>query len=303
MVNEVNKIIYNRLITERVVTLPGVGSLSLVRHAASMLSRDVVAAPKLTVEFSTQAAGGSIVDTIAIAGNVDVNMAEDIYSRWLEKVRSGSTLTIEGVGVLRNKSFEVDRELSALLNGAGATQINVVRNKMNRTVLWMMLILSVITTVISLAVIFKDDISAMLNKCSSDDVEQAETTIEETSENTVEEDVVTDDVIKVLADVATEEEIVEESIEVAVTDDSWTTRRDIRHWVVAGSYSTEDNAESAVAAIEKKYPDVDCQIISLGKMYAVALYGSSDRDECAQYMRKHRENFGEVWIFTPTEYR
>lgn len=303
MVNEVNKIIYNRLITEREVTLPGVGSLSLVRHAASMSSREVIAAPRLTIEYSSHAEGCSVVDAIAVIGGTDTATAEDIYSRWLEKVRSGSTLTIEGVGILRNKSFEVDKELLSMLNGTSATHVNVVRRKKGRTMLWVGLTLSIIALIVSIAAIFNIDISAIYDKATNAN-KQVETTVENIVVESVAEDVASGEpTTDVEEDIHTQNVVAVESVEVATVADNWTMRDDIHHWVVAGSYSTMSNAESAAETITTKYQDIDYKIITLGKMYAVAIYGSNDRDDCVQYMRKYHKNFGEAWIFTPKEYR
>lgn len=303
MVNEVNKIIYNRLITEREITLPGVGSLSLVRRAASMSSRDVVAAPRLTIEYSSHTVGYSVVDAIATIGGTDTATAEDIYSRWLEKVRIGSTLTIEGVGILRNKSFEVDKELLSMLNGTSATHVNIVRRKKGRAMLWVGLVLSIIALIVSIAAIFNIDISTISDKATNAD-KQIETTVENIIVGPVAENVTSGELsTDVEEDIHTQDVVAVESVEVATVANSWTMRDDIRHWVVAGSYSTMSNAESAVETITKRHQDIDCRIITLGKMYAVAIYGSSDRDDCVQYMRKYHKNFGEAWIFTPKEYR
>lgn len=303
MVNEVNKIIYNRLISEREVTLPGVGSLSLVRRAASMSSKEVIVAPRLTIEYSSHADGCSIVDAIAVIGGTDTATAEDIYSRWLEKVRSGSTLTIEGVGILRNKSFEVDKELLSMLNGTSATHVNIVRRKKGRTMLWVGLTLSIIALIVSIAAIFNIDISAISDKATNAD-KQVETTVENIIVDPVAENITSGELTTdVEEDIHTQDVVAVESVEVATVADNWTMRDDIHHWVVAGSYSTMSNAESAVETITTKYHDIDCKIITLGKMYAVAIYGSSDRDDCVQYMRKYHKNFGEAWIFTPKEYR
>lgn len=298
MINEVNKIIYNRLITEREITLPGVGSLSLVRRAASMSSKEVIVAPRLTIEYSSHAVGYSVVDAIATIGGIDTATAEDIYSRWLEKVRSGSTLTIEGVGILRNKSFEADKELLSMLNGTSATHVNIVRRRKGRTMLWIGLTLSIIALIV-----FNIDISAISDKTTNSD-KQEETTVENIIVEPVAEDVASGELTTdVEEDIHTQDVVAVESVEVATVVDSWTMRDDIHHWVVAGSYSTMSNAESAVETITKRHQDIDCKIITLGKMYAVAIYGSSDRDDCVQYMRKYHKNFGEAWIFTPKEYR
>lgn len=291
MVNEVNKIIYNTLISQRAVTLPSVGTLSLVRHAASMSAKDAVAAPKLSILFSSHAVAVSVVDVIADVGGVDVAVAEDIYLRWLERVRSGSTLTIEGVGLLRNKSFEMDRELANLLNGATPTHVTIRRRRRGRAALWVGLVLSVVALGVSIAV--------LLNNCE----ECVETTVVEHVEEVVNEDIVVGDVAEDIEEVVVPEVVVEDAEEVVPAVDNWTMRDDIRHWVVAGSYSTMKNAERAVAAIEEQYADVHCKIFTLGKMFAVAIYGSNDLEECTKYKQGHRKEFEQCWIFTPKEHR
>ena len=306
MVTEVNKIVYNTLITERAITLPNVGTLSVVRHAATMISKDVVASPKLSIEFSSHAKAISIVELIAQIGGVEVTAAEDIYSRWLEKVRNGSTLTIEGVGVLRNKSFEVDKELDSLLNGASATPVTVRHIRKNRTALWFGFALSIITLALSLIVIFKDDVATMFNGCAC--VKYVETTSVESAEVAVDDSVTSVDthVAYVVDESVAEEEFVAvndiEDEQTPLVDD-WTLRDDIRHWVVVGSYSTMENAELAVTTTEKSNEEIRCKIFKLGKMFAVAIYGSDDYEECAEYKQKYSNKFKQAWIFTPKEYR
>jgi hypothetical protein len=96
-------------------------------------------------------------------------------------------------------------------------------------------------------------------------------------------------------------EVVEpEIIEVA---DDWTQESDVRHWVVAGSYSTEQNANIAKDALVAEHSDLTCNIISLGKMYAVAVYGSAERDDCVEFMREHSREIENMWIFTPKKYQ
>lgn len=291
MVNEVNKIIYNTLITQRAVTLPSVGTLSLERHAASMSAKDAVAAPKLSILFSSHAVAVSVIDVIANVGGVDVAVAEDIYLRWLERVRSGSTLTIEGVGLLRNKNFEMDGELANLLNGATPTHVTIRRRRRGRVALWVGLVLSIVALGVSIAALLDNG-----EEC-------VETAVVEPVEEVVNEDIVVDDVAEDIEEVVVSEVAVEDAEEVVPAVDNWTMRDDIRHWVVAGSYSTMENAERAVAAIEEQYADVHCKIFTLGKMFAVAIYGSNDLEECSKYKQEHRKKFEQCWIFTPKEHR
>ena len=124
MVNEVNKLIYNTLAEHNAVVLPRVGSLGVVRRMAKMEGNRVVA-PTFAVEFSSAEEGVSLCDVIASVANISSSEAEDIYLRWLDKVKEGNTLTISGVGTLRDKSFVTDTELHKALNLADKTPIKI----------------------------------------------------------------------------------------------------------------------------------------------------------------------------------
>jgi hypothetical protein len=293
MVAEVNKIVYNTLVTERAITLPDVGTLSLVRHAATMVSKDVVAAPRLTVEFSSHATATSIVDIIEQVGGVENAVAEDVYSRWLEKVQSGSTLTIEGVGVLRNKSFEVDKELFAVLNPSQSS-VKVKRRNSGAVAA------ALVTTFVGAAIVcgcaawfFCGGDACVVEQEVVADIEEGVTPAPAVE---IEEECV------VVVEVESVPEAVAEEVVEPVVDD-WTKQNDIRHWVVVGSYSTIENAEAAVRSTEKANADIKCKIFPLGKMFAVAIYGSCDLEECVEYKQKYSREFKQAWIFTPKEYR
>lgn len=294
MVNEVNKIIYNTLMSERAVTLPGVGTLSVVRGVASMQSKDVVTAPVLTVEFSSHGEARSVVDVIASEGGVDAARAEDIYTRWLDKVRNGSVLTIEGVGVLRNKSFGVDKELFTLLN---PSQKSVkIKYRKNRTAI----AAALVSAFVGVAIMF--GVAAWFFYC-----EDAPVPVEDACVDVVAEECVQIPAVEVEEEVTVVEDVECEFVEgvmeeIAPAVEDWTMHDDIRHWVVAGSYSTRENADVAVENIVKRNGDMKCKVFKLGKMHAVAVFGSVEHGDCEQFMREHKE-LKQMWIFTPKEYR
>ena len=288
MVNEVNNIIYNTLIAERAIHLPDVGTLSVVRKSAEMTSKNLIAPPRYVVEFSSCGVATSVVDAIACEGDVDQLKAEDIYSRWLEKVRTESVILIEGVGRLQNKSFVADKDFLSLFN-ADATPIKVKRN--NNSAIYVALI----ATFISVGAIF--GVAAWFF-FSEPAAPAAETIMEQSA---VMPDVVA--VEDVIEDVVTEESIETIEAEVVEVVNDWTQDADIRHWVVAGSYSTEENANRAKSALLAKHNDIQCEIISLGKMYAVAVYGSAEREYCVQFMREYGDEIESIWIFTPKKFQ
>lgn len=334
MVNEVNNIIYNLLVQEQAAHLPGVGTLSVVRRSAEMESSDLISAPTYVVEFSSHAQATSVVDAIAYEGSIDIISAEDIYSRWLERVRSDSTLIIEGVGTLRDKSFVADPEFIAMFNAPGGKRrIKKHGKKGGKRALVIILVLLIVAALCAAGWFFRDKIAAMLDNSdtsenvaisendSNADLEEFVYTEDEAgvAESEPEPELEPEMVIEQTDDIEESEEVteVEETEEPEVKTpakpvsttpngdhaEDWTLRDDIRHWVVVGSYSTEENAERALQQIKQKHPDTYCDIFTLGWMYAVAAYGSADRDDCVNYMRKYRYEYDQMWIFTPNKYK
>ena len=286
MVNEVNKIVYNTLVAERAIHLPGVGTLSIVRKSAEVASGGMVLPPSHSVQFSSSAYATSLVDAIAREAGVDSASAEELYSRWLEKVRVGSALTIEGVGRLQQKSFVAEGEFVALFNRA-ATPVKIKRH--NKSAISAALIASFI----GVGVVFGAAAWFFVNDTPEPDTEIVEQQDVITVTNvTDKEEVVIEEVVEEVAP--------EEPIEVAT---NWTQEADIHHWVVAGSYSTEQNAETAKSALMATHNEMSCDIISLGKMYAVAVYGSTNRDDCVEFMREHSAELKNLWIFTPKKFK
>ena len=125
MVEQVNRLVGNLLAANSVVWLPDVGTLRVERQAARRLSRREVQPPVRLVNFSSQRSGESLVDAIARAARCDRAAAEDIYMRWLSRVRTGEGLVMEGVGVLKFKNFTPDEAFDRRLNPQGSKPMRV----------------------------------------------------------------------------------------------------------------------------------------------------------------------------------
>lgn len=276
MVNEVNKLIYNTLAEHNAVVLPRVGSLGVVRRMAKMEGNRVVA-PTFAVEFSSAEEGVSLCDVIASVANISSSEAEDIYLRWLDKVKEGNTLTISGVGTLRDKSFVTDTELQKALNLADKTPIKIHSRSRKPYI------------AIAAVVVALFGVGACLFLANDRVASPAPTPIEE---------VVVDEVV-----VAEPEPEPETEIEIEPAPTRWIDRDDIRHWVVVGSYSTTENAERAVEDILRRQDAECCDILTLGKMYAVAVYGSSDKADCERFVRDNRDKFKQSWVHTPKRFK
>lgn len=130
MVEEVNKIIYNMLISGRGVFLPEVGTLFIERQGARKISGDRLLSPRNAVNFVTQEQAPSLVAEIASIAGCGEEQALDIYTRWLDKTRAGGTITIGGVGVLRDKSFSAESQFNAAINPEGVKTL-VIRRSSN----------------------------------------------------------------------------------------------------------------------------------------------------------------------------
>ena len=292
MVNEVNKLIYNTLIKYQALHLPDVGTISVVRHSAVLNSNKELLPPQFAVEYSLDDSAKSLIDIISKEIDVDQTRAEEIYSRWLDKAREGSVVVIDRVGTLRDKSFTVAREFVDALNGY-SQPLRVTRRKSYAPLYIVLAIVFVgalgyggwwyMNTKSEEVVVAEEEIILPVEKPLIIDVKESETEIVDNIDDT--------------AKIIEEPEVVEEDVS------DWRTRDDIRHRVVVGSYSTIENAERAISDIVKRLPYIQCDCFKLGSMYAVAVFGSSDMEECQEFKRTHAKEFAQSWVHTPKKFR
>ena len=291
MTESVNGLIFNTLITERAIHLPGVGSLHIERKSATCEGNNIVA-PRYDVAFSTHLTARSIVDVISSTASVSIHEAEEIYSRWLDKVRNNNEVVISGVGTLIDKSFITDDELAKCLN-AHLTPKMQISNRKGSSLRWAIrIIIAIVAICLSLYLIINKPtfITNEDNQTNYTENQIIESTI-------VAEEIVETDTI--------EQEIVAKEIAQPETNviEDWTLSTDIRHRVVVGSYSTSDNAHRAADEICSRLPEVKCSVFQLGSMYAVAVFGSTERTDCEKFTHDYRNQFPQMWIHTPKRYR
>lgn len=294
MQNAVNNLIYNTLIADGSVALPSVGRLSIVRRPASMSGKKV-SPPQYVVEFSSATEGRTIVDVVSDVASVDLVQAEDIYRRWLDKVRTERGVVIEGVGELRNKSFVAVPELLGALNLVGNAPIRITRRRSGGVWFYAVAAMLIIAVAAYFAIGHFDtpDIVA----CEETNIE-VEKSVSET-EYMADAETIADVVEEPVMDVA--EKPVAEVVEEPVTEvaKAWNEEDDIRHWVVIGTYSTSDNAERAKRDAERGDEGCVCDVFRLGSMYAVVAFGAAEREACEEFKRAHHAKYPQAWIHTP----
>lgn len=286
MQNAVNNLIYNTLIADGSVALPSVGRLSIVRRPASMSGKKV-SPPQYVVEFSSATEGRTIVDVVSDVASVDLVQAEDIYRRWLDKVRTERGVVIEGVGELRNKSFVAVSELLSALNSVGNAPIRITRRRSGGV--WLYAVAAVL--LLAVAAYFA------IGYFDTPDIVACEETNIEVEKGVSKTEYMAD--AEAIADVV--EEPVAEVVEEPVTEvaKAWNEEDDIRHWVVIGTYSTSDNAERAKCDAERGDEGCVCDVFRLGSMYAVVAFGAAEREACEEFKRAHRAKYPQAWIHTP----
>ena len=298
MVSEVNKIIYNRLVSNGALYIPDVGTLTLLRQPAMYTSRKRIVSPRYFVDFTADKIADSLVDIIADVASVDVATAEDICLRWLDKVRTEDGFTIEGVGILKSGHFTLDEALESQLCPFGVNYINVTTRRRG----WAF-------AAVACVVLALCGVSAWWFMCDTATVEPQILVAEEIVDE--ESQIVETEVVETIVEETEEQgsaaeqiaEIVETPVPEVVTPADWRDNENIRHWVVIGSYSTTENAERAIKEFETKSPDLMFSHIRLGSMYAVASYGSAEKTDCEEFVQNHKCDFAQLWIYTPKRYR
>ena len=313
MVEEVNKIIYNMLIGGKGVLLPGVGTLYIERQGAKRISKDRLLSPRNAVNFSSQAEGRSIVDEIVAIAGCGEEQARDIYDRWLAKTREGKRITIGGVGVLNDKSFSPEAGFNAAINPGGVKTL-VVRRRSNA---WLYAVSGVCVAVAlcvgaymmwgeklfggvsvvgsdaeqSMTAQAADSISAVPS-VAGDSLAMAEAIPSETTETATQ-------TAPTASTAASESAAVSDGTAAATAAavNAAAAKTAYRFWVVAGVFSTEQNASRALEMAEKNIKDMDGRIVPFKGKFIAALFGSDSRADCNAFARSYKDIYPDLWIY------
>lgn len=296
MVGEVNKIIYNMLVSGRGVYLPDVGSLYIERQAARKISADKLLSPRNVVAFQSGEQAPSLVNEIVAVAGCSVEQAADIYQRWSAKTREGSNIKIGGVGILNHKSFVMESEFASAINPKGVKTI-VIRRRSNT---WLYAICAVCVLV---ALGFcgymmfggKQTIDAMRIEPIAKVVEQPAAT--DAVAHGVEDETTTptDSTNSAGGNAVASTNASTQPAQPAETVTN--SGADYEYYVVMGIFSTEENAQRAIAQAESRIKDVSCKVLPFKDKFMVTLFGSDKIGDCNAFANSYRDIYADLWVY------
>lgn len=291
MIEEVNKIIYNMLISGRGVYLPGVGTLFIERQGARRIDKNRLMSPRNVVVFSSQEQAPSLVDEIVAIAGCQRAQAEDIFERWIAKTREGADVTIGGVGVLRGKSFIADKSFNSTINPKGVRTL-VVRRSRSHAWIYAVCGVAVVIALAFFAYLQWGDSwgISQTNVASNQPQEQTvvgEPTMEPVAEQSAEQG----------AEQTTETPSEPELMATPAEQPQAAQSRAYAYYVVMGVFSSEQNAQRAVEQLRSKIKDAAAEVRPFGDKYMVTAFGSDKREECNVFVRSYHDIYPDLWIY------
>lgn len=283
MIEEVNKIIYNMLISGRGVYLPGVGTLFIERQGARRIDKNRLMSPRNVVVFSSQEQAPSLVDEIVAIAGCQRAQAEDIFERWIAKTREGADVTIGGVGVLRDKSFIADKSFNSTINPKGVRTLVVRRSRSHA---WIYIVCGV---AVAIALVF----FAYLQWGDSWGVNQTNGASSQPQEQAVVGEPTTEPVAEQTTETPSEPEPMAAPAEQPQAAQS----RAYAYYVVMGVFSSEQNAQRAVEQLRSKINDAAAEVRPFGDKYMVTAFGSDKREECNVFVRSYHDIYPDLWVY------
>ena len=277
MIEEVNKIIYNMLISGRGVLLPEIGALYIERQAARKLADGRLLTPRNVVLFSKQEQAPSLVDEIVAIASCSTEQAQDIYERWRAKTYQQGVLTIGGIGELKGGSFTMDKGFMSVINPQGVKTI-VVRKKSSNKWLYAVVGVAVLVALGFFAYVMWGD--KIMGGTSEKPIQEQVVAPEQTvAEQTIAAD-----------SVAVQPQAVEQPQEVK--------RSEYAYYVVMGIFSTPENAERAVSQVKSKIKDVECVVLPFkGGKHMVTIFGGDSAADCNAFARSYRDIYPDLWVY------
>lgn len=297
MIEEVNKIIYNMLISGRGVHLPDVGSLYIERQGARKISDDRLLSPRNVVAFSSREQAPSLVEEIVAIAGCAREQAEDIYARWIAKTRTDGVVKIGGVGELKGKSFVMEKAFNSAINPKGVKTLVIRRRSSNG---WLYAVCGV-CVVVALCVcgylMWGDQLLSKSGKGEPTQLVAEQDVVMPAAEEAT-------DIATEAAQPAQPSASASASASTATTQPQQPAQSTVQaavqsysYYVVMGIFSTDANASRAIEQVRSKINDAACVVLPFKDKYMVTIYGSNSREECNAYARSYRDIYPDLWVY------
>jgi hypothetical protein len=272
------------LVSGRGVYLPDVGSLYIERQAARKIATYKLLSPRNVVAFQSDEQAPSLVNEIVAVAGCSTEQATDIYQRWSAKTREGNIIKIGGVGVLNHKSFVMESEFASAINPKGVKTI-VIRRRSNT---WLYAICAV-CVLVALGfcgyIMFGGEqkidamrIEPIAKVAEQPATEQPATEGEAAQSVDGETNAAAESTNTSSGNAATSTNTSTQPAQPAETLVNGTA--DYEYYVVMGIFSTEENAQRAVAQAESRIQDVSCKVLPFKDKFMVTLFGSDKIGDC-----------------------
>lgn len=295
MIEEVNKIIYNMLISGRGVHLPDVGSLYIERQGARKISDDRLLSPRNVVAFSSREQAPSLVDEIVTIAGCAREQAEDIYARWIAKTRTDGVVKIGGVGELKGKSFVMEKAFNSAINPKGVKTLVIRRRSSNG---WLYAVCGV-CVVVALCVcgylMWGDQLLSKSVKGEPTELVAEQDVVMPAAEEAT--DIATEAVQPAQPSTSTSAPAATTQPQQPAQSAAQPAAQSYSYYVVMGIFSTDTNASRAIDQVRSKINDVTCVVLPFKDKYMVTIYGSNSREECNAYARSYRDIYPDLWVY------
>ncbi len=291
MTAEVNKLIGSSLLAGNAVYIPEVGSLYIVVNPEG----------DKRIDFSSAEQGGSLIEIIKDRAGCTPEQAVEIFSRWIEEVRTPKLLKIVSVGELRIKTFVAEESFAAQLNPNGTTPAPAPapepepvsapepapaaaepkyapapKPKKNNAVLW----IALVVIAIAAGGYYAYDAHT---KAAAEAARIAAVAAEKAAEQ------------QRIADSIAMAEI--EAKRLADAEAALLVDATPRYRVVYGVYELRSNVDVAIKYINAQYGANSAHEYNFGAYTMVSMFESDDRAECQKFLMEYYDLYPDAWVY------
>lgn len=299
MVNDpISQLLFNTLAQRRTVVIPGIGSLRF-RRVAAKLDHSTLTPPRNMFRYSSREEGLSLLDMIIERAGCTQQEGEEAYRRWLHRIKQGHSVVIEGVGRIEEDFFKPSEELERLLNPVASTPITLQRRRSLRGV-WIALATVALVALGGAAWWYVQNrpLSQPKRAPMAEQTQSAEVAPKQLE--TVDSTMVaaTAEPAPVEEAAAPVEAVSTPAPAPAPAPSAIGEMSSGVSYVVMGVFSTEENARKYIEQLAKRAPEISCRAYRFqGSKFMVSGFESAESSEASAFIRSHRSQYPDLWVY------